>query len=97
MGNTHLSLQDSFLNQARQENMMVVIHLTNGTKLEGRVKGFDNFTLVLNNNGRVHLVYKHAISTIIPLKSGAAFVNHNKVSCPGKKELEALAEKYKKK
>lgn len=96
MGSSSVSLQDSFLNQARQENLMVAVHLTNGAKLEGKVRGFDNFTLVLNNNGREHLIYKHAISTIIPLKSGA-IVNQDKMGCPKRKELEALAEKYKKK
>ena len=96
MGNANLSLQDGFLNQARRENLMVAVHLTNGSKLEGRVRGFDSFTLVLNNNGREYLVYKHAVSTIIPLKSGAS-ADRNKINCPGKKELEALAEKYSKK
>lgn len=96
MGNSGASLQDSFLNQARQDNLMVAVHLTNGAKLEGKVRGFDNFTLVLNNNGREHLIYKHAVSTIIPFKSGA-IVNRNKTNCPERKELEALADKYKKK
>ena len=96
MGNANLSLQDCFLNQARQENLIVLIHLTNGSTLEGKVKGFDNFTLVLSNKGRENLVYKHAVSTIVPLRSGIA-VNQNKTSCPRKKELEALAEKYNKK
>ncbi|MCD5401389.1 RNA chaperone Hfq [candidate division NPL-UPA2 bacterium] len=95
MGKTNLSLQDSFLNQARQESLMVTVHLTNGSKLEGKVRGFDNFTLVLNNNGREHLIYKHAISTIIPLKAGA-IANRNKISFPKMKELEILAEKYSK-
>ncbi|NOX96578.1 MAG: RNA chaperone Hfq [Nitrospirae bacterium] len=96
MGNSSLSLQDSFLNKARQENLIVTVHLTNGLKLEGKVRGFDNFTLILNNSGREHLVYKHAVSTIIPFKQGNSF-NQNRPSYPEKKKLEALAEKYSKK
>ena len=96
MKSAGLSLQDSFLNQARRENLRVAIYLTNGSKLEGKVGGFDNFTLVLNSNGREYLIYKHAVSTVISL-SPKSVVNQNKKSCPGKEELEALAEKYNKK
>lgn len=96
MGKTNFSLQDNFLNQSRRENLQVTVCLTDGSKLEGNVRGFDNFTLVLNNEGREHLIYKHAISTIIPLQSGA-IINQNKKSCPGRKELETLADKYNKK
>ena len=63
-----MSQQDSFLNQARTENIMVTIHLINGFQLKGFVKGFDNFTVVLESMGRQQLIYKHAISTISPGK-----------------------------
>ena len=63
-----MSQQDSFLNQARKENIMVTIHLINGFQLKGFVKGFDNFTVVLESMGRQQLIYKHAISTISPGK-----------------------------
>lgn len=62
------NLQDSFLNLVRKENMAVVIYLVNGFQLRGMVKGFDNFTVVLEQEGKQQLVYKHAISTITPLK-----------------------------
>ncbi|MBQ8682248.1 MAG: RNA chaperone Hfq [Selenomonadales bacterium] len=62
------NLQDSFLNLVRKENMAVVIYLVNGFQLRGMVKGFDNFTVVLEQDGKQQLVYKHAISTITPLK-----------------------------
>lgn len=96
MGGSGLSLQDGFLNQARREKFRVTIYLTNGSKLEGKVRGFDNFTLVLNNEGREHLIYKHAISTVTSF-SPRTIVNQSKKSCPGKQELDALAEKYNKK
>ena len=63
-----MSQQDNFLNQARKENIMVTIHLINGFQLKGFVKGFDNFTVVLESMGRQQLIYKHAISTISPGK-----------------------------
>lgn len=63
-----MSQQDNFLNQARKENVPVTIHLINGFQLKGFVKGFDNFTVVLESMGRQQLIYKHAISTISPSK-----------------------------
>ena len=59
-----INLQDSILNQVRKENIQVSIHLVNGFQLKGMVKGFDNFTVILDSMGRQQLVYKHAISTI---------------------------------
>ncbi|MGI6113601.1 MAG: RNA chaperone Hfq [Mahellales bacterium] len=61
-------LQDVFLNQVRKERIPVTIHLTNGFQLKGIVKGFDNFTVILDNEGKQMLIYKHAISTITPSK-----------------------------
>lgn len=62
------NLQDIFLNSARKNKVPVTIHLTNGFQLRGSVKGFDNFTVILDNDGKQMMVYKHAISTITPLK-----------------------------
>ncbi len=63
-----INLQDVFLNQARREKISVTIYLTNGFQFKGVVKGFDSFTVILDCDGRQNLVYKHAISTIIPAK-----------------------------
>ncbi|NLK70512.1 MAG: RNA chaperone Hfq [Clostridiales bacterium] len=63
-----MNLQDIFLNQARKEKIPVTIFLTNGFQFKGIVKGFDNFTVILDCENKQNLVYKHAISTIIPLK-----------------------------
>ena len=63
-----LNLQDNFLNQMRKENRAVSIHLLNGFQMKGYVKGFDNFTVILEVAGKQHLVYKHAISTIAATK-----------------------------
>lgn len=61
-----MNLQDSFLNHVRKENLAVVIYLVNGFQIRGLVKGFDNFTVIIENEGKQQLVYKHAISTIAP-------------------------------
>jgi host factor-I protein len=63
-----VNLQDSFLNQVRRDNIPVTIYLVNGYQLKGFIKGFDNFTVVLENDGKQQLVYKHALSTIAPLR-----------------------------
>jgi len=65
----NINLQDVFLNQMRKEHIGVTIYLTNGFQLKGMVKGFDNFTVVLDSEGKQQLVYKHAISTISPMKA----------------------------
>jgi host factor-I protein len=63
-----INLQDVFLNQVRKDKTSVTIYLTNGFQFKGAVKGFDNFTVILESDGKQNLVYKHAISTIIPVK-----------------------------
>lgn len=60
------NLQDIFLNGARKNNIQVTIHLTNGFQIRGLVKGFDNFTVILDSDGKQMLVYKHAVTTITP-------------------------------
>ncbi len=65
MANTKNNIQDLVLNGARKEKMDITIYLTNGVPLKGRVVSFDNFTVVIESDGKQSLVYKHAISTII--------------------------------
>jgi len=65
MSKSTMNLQDSFLNQVRRENAEVKVLLVNGTMLRGSVKGFDNFTLVLNSRNGQHLIYKHAIAQLL--------------------------------
>lgn len=68
MNKVNINLQDVFLNQVRKEHTPITIYLVNGFQLKGMVKGFDNYTIVLDNEGKQQLVYKHAVSTIMPLK-----------------------------
>jgi len=74
----NINLQDVFLNQVRKEHIPVTVYLTNGFQLKGLVKGFDNFTVVLDSEGRQQLIYKHAISTISPMKLVNLIFNDNK-------------------
>lgn len=69
MSTKPINIQDNFLNQARKENIVVVIHLVNGFQLKGLVRGFDNFTVILETMGKQQMIYKHAISTITPTKA----------------------------
>lgn len=68
MTKPQINLQDAFLNQVRKENIPVTIFLVNGFQLKGMVRGFDNFTVILESDGKQLMVYKHAISTVSPLK-----------------------------
>jgi len=60
------NLQDTFLNNVRKNKTPLTIFLVNGVKLQGVVTWFDNFCLLLRRDGHSQLVYKHAISTIMP-------------------------------
>ncbi len=62
------NIQDIFLNNARKEKNLLTIYLTNGVPLKGKVRSFDNFTLILDTEKGQNLIYKHAISTIQPQK-----------------------------
>ena len=65
--NKNINLQDLFMKQARKERIGVTIFLTNGFQFKGVVKGFDSYVVILECDGKQNLVYKHAISTIIPI------------------------------
>ncbi len=69
-----MNLQDIFLNKVRKENTPITIFLLNGYQLKGQVKGFDNYTIVLDSEGKQNLIYKHAISTIVPNRA-VSFMN----------------------
>ena len=68
MNRSPINLQDTFLNQIRKENLPVTIYLVNGFQLKGLVRGFDNFTVVIEFENRQQMVYKHAISTVMPIR-----------------------------
>ncbi len=67
MGKSQVNLQEIFLNQMRKEKIPVTMYLVNGARISGTIKGFDNFVILLKHDNQ-QLVYKHAVSTIIPEK-----------------------------
>ncbi|UXM96225.1 MULTISPECIES: RNA chaperone Hfq [unclassified Bartonella] len=68
-------LQDLFLNAVRKQKISLTIFLVNGVKLTGIVTSFDNFCVLLRRDGHSQLVYKHAISTIMPSQPVQMFEN----------------------
>lgn len=62
-----VNLQDLFLTRARQERLPVTVFLMNGFQMRGVITGFDPFVMVLDTDGRQQVIYKHAISTVVPI------------------------------
>lgn len=62
------NLQDAYLNAIRRQGTPVTVFLVNGFQLKGTVRGFDSFTIILEVDGRQDMVYKHAVSTVSPLR-----------------------------
>jgi host factor-I protein len=71
------NLQDQFLNAVRKQKIPLTIFLVNGVKLTGVVTSFDNFCVLLRRDGHAQLVYKHAISTIMPGQPVSLYENED--------------------
>jgi host factor-I protein len=67
--NKSINIQDVFLNQVRKDNIPVTVYLTNGFQIRGNIKAFDNFTIIIDSEGKQQMVYKHAISTFMPQRN----------------------------
>lgn len=63
------TLQDNFLNQARKDHIALTVFLVNGFQIKGVITGFDNFIVMLDSEGKQQMIYKHAISTIVPARA----------------------------
>lgn len=61
-----INLQEALLNAVRQQGQTVTVFLTNGFQMRGCIRGFDSFIVILESEGKQQMIYKHAISTIIP-------------------------------
>ncbi|MCL1791425.1 MAG: RNA chaperone Hfq [Peptococcaceae bacterium] len=68
MNGQSVKLQDLFLNYIRKESIPATFYLVNGFQLKGMVKGFDNFIIILDSEGKQMMIYKHAVSTISPTR-----------------------------
>ncbi len=62
------NLQDAVLNYMRQHRVSVTVFMTNGFQMRGEIRGFDNFVVLVESDGKQQMIYKHAISTITPSK-----------------------------
>ena len=78
-GENKQNLQDAFLNAVRKSKTPLTIFLMNGVKLQGVVTWFDNFCVLLRRDGQVQLVYKHAISTIMPSEAVSLYDGEDEV------------------
>ncbi len=67
------NIQDSFLNNARKDKVILTIYLMSGVKLSGRIKSFDKYSLVLETNNQEQLIFKHAISTVVTQKTAHSY------------------------
>ena len=71
----NMNLQDAILNEVRRDKVPVTLFLMNGFQLRGTVTGFDSFVVVLVTDGKQQMIYKHAISTLAPMKTLKAASN----------------------
>jgi len=90
MARQSINLQDTFLNQARKENVSLAIIMLDGTRITCQVKGFDNFTVIVStDNGAEHLLYKHAIAQLVctqPLVTAKPMFNRENAGGPPQRE-----------
>lgn len=77
------NIQDSFLNNARKDKLVISIYLMSGVKLSGRIKSFDKYSLVLETNNQEQLIFKHAISTVVTLKTGHSYAATSQAATHG--------------
>lgn len=68
MNKQQVNIQDTFLNHVRKEKIPVIVYLVNGFQIRGQVRAFDNFTIVVEAEGKQQMIYKHAVSTFIPIR-----------------------------
>jgi host factor-I protein len=67
------NIQDSFLNNARKDKIVLTIYLMSGVKLSGRIKSFDKYSVVLETSNQEQLIFKHAISTVVTQKPAHSY------------------------
>ena len=67
------NIQDTFLNAARKERSSITLYLMSGVKLTGRIRSFDKYSVVLETNNQEQLIFKHAVSTVVTIKSSHSY------------------------
>ena len=89
---TPVSIQNSFFNQARKDRAKVVVYLANGTKLVGRIKSFDKFTVILESGNGEQMIFKHAISTVSAHRSFGNYIPMGKARATEARATDAKAQ-----
>ncbi|HEX3893757.1 MAG TPA: RNA chaperone Hfq [Terracidiphilus sp.] len=79
------NIQDTFLNTVRKDKSPITIYLVSGVKLTGKIRSFDKYSVLLENNSQEQLIFKHAISTVVSGRAGA----HPEVRLDSKPEVRA--------
>ena len=74
------NIQEAFLNNARKEKTFLTIYLMSGVKLSGRIKSFDKYSVILESNNQEQLIFKHAISTVVPARAVAFLMQIDKTA-----------------
>jgi host factor-I protein len=77
------NIQDSFLNNARKDKVVLTIYLMSGVKLTGRIKSFDKYSLVLETNSQEQLIFKHAISTVVTPRAAHSYNASSQAAAQG--------------
>lgn len=85
------NIQDSFLNNARKDKIVLTIYLMSGVKLSGRIKSFDKYSLVLETNNQEQLIFKHAISTVVTQKVAHAYAGNSQAAAQSNASASAPA------
>ena len=85
------NIQDSFLNNARKDKIVLTIYLMSGVKLSGRIKSFDKYSLVLETNNQEQLIFKHAVSTVVTQKTAHSYSNAPTAASHGASAVSAPA------
>jgi host factor-I protein len=80
------NIQDAFLNTARREHSNVTVYLVNGAKLQGRIRSFDKFSVLLESGAQEQLIFKHAISTIQHARRATGELRHGASPEPARTE-----------
>jgi host factor-I protein len=79
------NIQDTFLNTVRKDKSPITIYLVSGVKLTGKIRSFDKYSVLLENNSQEQLIFKHAISTVVSGRAGM----HGDIRPEGKAEMRA--------
>ena len=86
------NLQDTFLNTVRKDKSPITIYLVSGVKLTGKIRSFDKYSVLLENNNQEQLIFKHAISTVVSGRAGAQFESRSVADVREQRTTSAPAE-----